>query len=147
MDDQQHRFIEDMGQDMAGWGLSRTSGRIYAFLLLRSEPVSLDEIVAELGVAKSGASVAARALVAMGLARSAGQRGSRRLLFEALSRPDALLTARAAAVVQFLNRLDQGTCAAEGPARERLQEMTSMLRELEEELQAAIQRIRQRRRA
>jgi DNA-binding transcriptional regulator GbsR (MarR family) len=148
MDEEQHRFIEDMGQDMAGWGLSRTAGRIYAWLLLRSEPATLDEIVAELGVAKSGASVAARGLVAIGLARSIGQRGSRRLLYEALREPDALITARSASVVQFLNRLDQGVCAApEGVARDRLQEMAAMLHDLEEAIQQSLRRIRERRRA
>jgi DNA-binding transcriptional regulator GbsR (MarR family) len=148
MDEEQHRFIEDMGQDMAGWGLSRTAGRIYAWLLLRSEPASLDEIVAELGVAKSGANVAVRGLVAIGLARSIGQRGSRRLLYEALREPDALITARSASVVQFLNRLDQGVSAAsDGVARDRLQEMAGMLHDLEEAIQQSLQRIRERRRA
>jgi DNA-binding transcriptional regulator GbsR (MarR family) len=149
MDEEQHRFIEDMGQDMAGWGLSRTAGRVYAWLLLQSEPTSLDEIVAGLGIAKSGASVAARGLVAMGLARSTGQRGSRRLRYEALREPDALMAARSASVVQFLNRLEQGVCAApEGPAQVRLRELTGMLRSLEEEIQQALQRLaRERRRA
>ena len=147
MDEAQHRFIEDMGQDMAGWGLSRTAGRVYAWLLLRPEPASLDEIVAELGVAKSGASVAARGLVSIGLARSIGQRGSRRLLYEAISQPDALMAARSASVAQFLNRLQQGAGAAtEGPARARLQEMAGMLSDLEAELQQSLQRVRERRR-
>src|SRR5579863_466358 len=34
----QSTFIEDMGQMMAGWGIARTSGRIYAYLLLKKEP-------------------------------------------------------------------------------------------------------------
>ena len=148
MSEEQHRFIEDMGQDMAGWGLSRTAGRVYAWLLLRSEPATLDEIVEALGVAKSGASVAARGLVAIGLVRSIGQRGSRRLLYEALREPDALITARSASVVQFLNRLQQGVCAAhEGVARDRLQEMAGLLQDLEDEIQQSLRRIRERRRA
>lgn len=34
----QRRYIEGMGQAMAGWGLPRTTGRIYAYLLLRADP-------------------------------------------------------------------------------------------------------------
>lgn len=148
MDEEQHGFIEGMGQDMAGWGLSRTAGRVYAWLLLRSEPATLDEIAADLGVAKSGASVAARSLVAIGLVRSLGQRGSRRLRYEALHEPDALITGRSASVVQFLNRLEQGAGAAsEGVARDRLREMADLLHDLEEEIQQSLRRIRDRRRA
>ena len=55
----QHDFVEDMGQLMASWGLPRNTGRLYAFLILRSAPVSLDEMAAELGIAKSGASLGA----------------------------------------------------------------------------------------
>ncbi len=65
-------FIEDMGQHMTGWGLARTTGRIYAYLLLQSEPVGLDRLAADLGIAKSGASVGARQLVAFGMARAVG---------------------------------------------------------------------------
>ena len=56
------QFIEDLGHTMVAWGLTRTTGRIYAYLLLRSAPASLDEMAEELDIAKSGASVAARQL-------------------------------------------------------------------------------------
>src|SRR3982074_3518483 len=94
LSDEQEQFVEDLGQSVAGWGLPRTTGRIYAYLLLCTEPAGLDRIASDLEVAKSGASVATRQLVQLGLARTLGQRRSRRLLFEALYDPEAILSAR-----------------------------------------------------
>lgn len=144
--DSQQAFVEDMGRYMVGWGVSRSTGRIYAYLLLRTEPASLDEIATELGMAKSGVSVAARQLVQFGLARSIGERGSRRLLYEALHSVDAVLAARNAQVVDLLNRLRQGAAAAPaGPGRRRLQEMAETLQELVDELPVIVRRIGHRR--
>ena len=87
-------FIEDMGQLMVGWGMPRNHGRIYAYLLLRREPASLDDIAADLSIAKSGASVASRQLAQLGLARAIGQPGSRRILYEALYNLESIFAAR-----------------------------------------------------
>src|SRR5712692_8694353 len=107
MNQEQRQFIEDLGQHMAGWGLPRTTGRIYGYLLLQSKPASSDQIAAELEVAKSGVSVAVRQLLALGLARTIGQRGSRRLLYEALFDLEAIVAARNAQIVDFVDRLRQ----------------------------------------
>src|ERR1041385_3261277 len=90
MNNEMHAFIEDMGQLMAGWGLPRNTGRIWGYLLLRSEAAGLDRIAGDLGIAKSGVSVGARQLVQLGLARGLGERGSRRLLYEALPELEAI---------------------------------------------------------
>jgi len=79
----QRHFVDDMGQQMVSWGLARTTGRIYAYLLLQSAPVSLDQIARDLQVAKSGASVSTRHLLGFGLARSSGEVGTRRLRYAA----------------------------------------------------------------
>jgi DNA-binding transcriptional regulator GbsR (MarR family) len=148
MTESQHQFIEDMGQHMVGWGLARTTGRVYAYLLLRVEPAGLDEIAAELEMAKSGASVAARQLVGLGLARGTGQRGSRRLLYEALYDLEALLAARTTQTRDFLDRIRQGAgVAPAGPPRQRLQGMAMELQELYDELPALLRRVLERRRA
>jgi len=142
-----HQFIEDLGHTMVTWGLTRTTGRIYAYLLLRGAPASLDEMADELDIAKSGASVASRQLVAIGLARAGGARGSRRLLYEALLDPDAIMAARNAQTRIFADRLRQGAHAAgPGLARRRLEEMAGIVEDLSAELPALIRRIRERRR-
>lgn len=148
MTDAQHQFIEDLGQHMLGWGLPRTTGRVYAYLLLRTEPASLDQIARDLEVAKSGASVATRQLVQFGLARAIGQRRSRRLLYEALTDPEAIFTARTAQTRDLVDRIRQGAQAAPaGAPRQRLDEMATILQDLTDEIPILLRQIRQRRRA
>ncbi len=77
------RFIEDCGRFFAQWGLGPTLGRIWGYLLLSSEPASLDLIAGDLGISKSSASVTTRQLEQFLLARRSGQPGSRRALYEA----------------------------------------------------------------
>ncbi len=139
------RFIEDMGEHMVGWGLPRTTGRVYAYLLIHSRPASLDEIARDLGVAKSGVSVATRQLVSFGLARSSGERGSRRLLFTALRDPRAIFAARNALATDLIVLLHQGARVATTPStRTHLTQMadgfTGFMREFADHLARAAAR-------
>ena len=102
----EHDFVDHMGQQMVGWNLPRTTGRVWAYLLMRGEAAALDEIVRDLDVAKSGASVSARQLVAFGLARSTGERGSRRVLFSAIDNMEAMFAARSESA-RSLQRLSE----------------------------------------
>jgi DNA-binding transcriptional regulator GbsR (MarR family) len=148
MTDEQHQFVEDMGQNMVSWGLNRTTGRVYGYLLIRMEPASLDQITADLEMAKSGVSLAARQLVALGMVRGTGERGSRRLLYEALYDTAAILAARNSQTRDFLDRIRQGAeVAPAGRPRQRLLEMASELHDLYSELPALVRRILERRRA
>ena len=143
----QRQFLEGLGQDMVRWGLSRTTGRTYAYLLLNAGPVSLDEITGALEVAKSGASVAARQLVAIGLARAVGERGSRRIRYEALHDIDAIFAARDAETRRFLERVREGAEAAPaGLAKRQLMTLASLIQDLTDELPVLLRRIRERRR-
>jgi DNA-binding transcriptional regulator GbsR (MarR family) len=144
----QRRFVEDMGTHMVGWGLPRTTGRTYAYLLIHSGAASLDDITADLGVAKSGASVAVRQLVRMGLARSEAQRGTRRLLFSGLNTIEAIFTARSAQALDLVERLREGARVAPTPStRERLAEMARRMDQLVGAMTAQYARARQVRRA
>ena len=131
MDNETHGFIEDMGQLFAGWGLPRNTGRIWGYLLLGREPAGLDRIAGDLGIAKSGVSVGARQLVQLGLARGIGERGSRRLLYEALPELEAIFAARNAGAVALHQALRRGArVAPDGMGKERLNEMADMTQEL-----------------
>ncbi len=110
------RFVEDMGRLMIGWGLPRTTGRVYAYLLLRPEPATLDQIAKDLDVAKSGASVSTRQLVAFGMARTHRQRGSKRLGFDAIYDLRGVLAAREVQTRLFMESLREGARAAASPA-------------------------------
>jgi predicted DNA-binding transcriptional regulator len=146
--DEQHRFVEDMGQHMLGWGIPRNTGRIYAYLLLKEEPASLDEIAADLQVAKSSVSVGARQLVAFGMVRAIGERGSRRVLYEGLQSLEAIFAARSANAFELQSRLRQGAGASPpGPGRERLLEMADMLQEFIDHAPEVFRQLRERRRS
>lgn len=75
------RFLDDIALLMAPWGWARPVGRIYAYLLLRAGPATLDEIAADLGMSKSNASVAARTLERCGNARRHSEPGSKRIYY------------------------------------------------------------------
>jgi DNA-binding transcriptional regulator GbsR (MarR family) len=134
-----------MGQHMLGWGIPRNTGRIWAYLLLQPAPSTLDAIASDLEIAKSGASVAARQLVSFGLARALGQRGSRRVLYEALHNLEAIFAARNAQARTLMDRFREGAAVAPKSRQRQLQEMVEMLEDFLELPPAFIQRIRQRR--
>ena len=121
----ERHFIEDMGRLMVAWSLPRTTGRVYAYLLLHPESATLDQIAKDLEVAKSGASVSTRQLVAFGMARTHRQRGSKRLAFDAIYDLDALLAAREVQIRLFMERLREGAqVAGSAAARRKIAEMT-----------------------
>jgi len=124
----QRHFVDDMGQQMVSWGLARTTGRIYAYLLLQSAPVSLDQIARDLQVAKSGASVSTRHLMGYGLARSSGEVGTRRLRYAANYDLETVLAARTKQLQDFIDRLQEGTAAATAAEPKRqMRHMTAAL--------------------
>lgn len=135
----QHEFVEDMGHLMATWGLPRNTGRLYAYLLLRAGPVSLDEIARHLGIAKSGASVGARQLAGFGLARPTGERGTRRIRYEPVYSFEPMFAARQRQFRDFLRRLHEGArVAPSGPPRQRLHGMADAMERLVNEMAAGI---------
>ncbi len=135
----QHDFIEHMGQQMVGWNLPRTTGRVWACLLMRGEPAVLDDIARDLAVAKSGASVGARQLVAFGLARSTGERGSRRVLFSAIDNMEAMFAARSESARSLQKLLLEGARAAsKSGTRATLTDMASGIGEILERESAAL---------
>jgi DNA-binding transcriptional regulator GbsR (MarR family) len=127
-----------MGHQMVGWNLPRTTGRVWAYLMMRGEPAVLDDIARDLDVAKSGASVGARQLVAFGLARSTGERGSRRVLFSAIVDMQAMFAARSESARSLQRLLTEGARVASATAtRTKLRDMASTIGEiLEREGQA-----------
>ena len=144
---EQREFIEDMGQHMLGWGLTRNLGRIYGYLLLQPGVASLDQIAEAVGMAKSGVSLATRQLVQLGLARGSGERGSRRLLYEALPSLEAVFAARNANALELMERLRQGARAtASEPRRAQLEQLADAMREFIDLAPRVMREMRDRRR-
>lgn len=75
--------MDELAALMIPWGWPRNVGRMYAYLLLRDEPVTLDQMAADLRIAKSNASVAARTLEQFGNARRQTEPGSKRIYYSA----------------------------------------------------------------
>lgn len=88
------QFLEDVSALLVPWGMPQMSARIYAYLLLHSEPQSLDQIAAGLAVSKSSASVAARVLEGHMIIRRQAEKGTKRFRYVVCDGSAGLMTAK-----------------------------------------------------
>lgn len=94
------------------WGVPQTAAQLYGYLLLSDEPVSLDTIVADLGISKSTASVTARLLEMYTLVRRSRQRGTRTVLVEASDDFDGMLNAQKRSIERLARLINEGAQTA-----------------------------------
>jgi hypothetical protein len=140
------RFVEDVARLLVPWGVPLTAARLYGYLLLCAEPVSLDHIAAELEVSKSSASVAARLLEMYTLAQRHGQRGSRRVLYAASDNYEGILAGQNRMLEAGAALLRSGARdVAAGRVRDRLAEMAEFYLVTREAMEVALRRWRERR--
>ena len=78
MDEVERHFIKGMGLLCEDDGMPRIGGQIYGLLMLRENPLSLDEIATELRVSKASASTNSRLLTRMGAVERTSKPGDRR---------------------------------------------------------------------
>ena len=76
-------FVQGWGALGSSWGVNRTMAMIHALLLVGDEPLSTDEVMAELGISRGNANTNLRDLVGWGLIRKVVRVGERREFFEA----------------------------------------------------------------
>ncbi len=127
VDEAGHHFIDELGQFYARFGVTLTFGRVFALLLLCDAPVSLDEIAAQLGVSKTGVSVATRDLERAGLAKRRGTRGSRRILYEATDTMEPMFEAQFTRIRQSVPIYQRADATlAPGRAKERMARMLDL---------------------
>jgi DNA-binding transcriptional regulator GbsR (MarR family) len=74
------------------YGVSPLAGRLYGVLFLAPSPVSLEELCARTGAAKSSVSVALRSLAHARVARRLPPRGDRKDYYEAVTDPWQVLS-------------------------------------------------------
>lgn len=74
-------FVDGMGGIGEFWGISRAMGQIWAVLYLSETPMTMDDLVAELGITKGHASTNLRALLRLGLVAKTRRRGDRKEYF------------------------------------------------------------------
>ena len=77
------RFIQAWGTIGSNWGISRTMALIHALLLVSPEPLSADEVMAELSISRGNANMNLRALIDWGLVYKSLKSGERKDFFEA----------------------------------------------------------------
>jgi HTH-type transcriptional regulator, glycine betaine synthesis regulator len=84
-------MVEAGGRFWQMLGLPRSTGQIYGLLYLSSHPLSLDDIVNDLGISKASASTGTRQLVAWGVIKQVWIPGERRDFFEVVPDLNQLL--------------------------------------------------------
>ncbi|TCR64837.1 hypothetical protein [Bosea sp. BK604] len=136
-------FIESVAGLLVPWGVPPLAARLYGYLLLSPDPVSLDRITADLEISKSSASVAARLLEKYTLARRRGERGSKRALYEVSDNYEGMLSEQNRLLDAMARTFRQGAdTAAAGRARARLEEMAEFYLTAREAMEATMQRWR-----
>jgi HTH-type transcriptional regulator, osmoprotectant uptake regulator len=139
------RFIEDVARLLMPWGVPQTAARLYGYLLLSAEPVSLDRITTDLELSKSSASVAARLLEKYTLARRQSERGSKRALYEVSDNYEGMLTEQNRLLGALAELLRTGAKnVGSRTARARLEEMAEFYLVTRKAMESTLQRWRTR---
>ena len=77
------RFVAQWGVMGTHWGINRTMAQIHALLMTTPEPMSTDEVMAELAISRGNAHTNLKELVNWGLLRIVIRKGERKEFFEA----------------------------------------------------------------
>lgn len=78
------KFVLHWGEMGSKWGVSRSVAQVHALLYLAPEPITADEIVETLGIARSNVSMSIKELLGWGIIRVERVLGDRRDHFESL---------------------------------------------------------------
>ena len=132
------RFMDEMVLLMEPWGWSRTVARVFAYLLVRESPATLDQIADDLGIAKSNASMATRELVDYGNAVRLRQPGTKQLLFDAPSAQTGPFALRSAMLLNMAGLLEAQREGMTQAARQRLARQADFLRAMGEAIDGVI---------
>ena len=140
---EQRRFIDDFSALLVQWNMPITAARVYSYLQLVADPVSLDEMAVELDISKSNACSAAKLLESHGNARRVTERGTRRILYTVGDDPGAPLRKH----VELLDKMSgiiraRSRSIAAGAARKRLEALADFDHDLKEAMAKVIYRAR-----
>lgn len=75
------KFIQSWGALGSNWGINRTMAQIHALLLISADPLSADEIMADLQISRGNANMNIRALIDWGLVYKTLKTGDRKEYF------------------------------------------------------------------
>jgi DNA-binding transcriptional regulator GbsR (MarR family) len=77
------KFVQTWGALGSQWGINKTMAQIHALLMVSHEPVSMEDIMAELQISRGNASMNLRALMDWGIVYKEFKPGERREFFTA----------------------------------------------------------------
>lgn len=138
--------MEDMARLLVPWGVPPAAARLYGYLLLCPRPVSLDQITEDLGISKSGASVAARLLESYTLLRRHRETGTKRALYAVADDYEVMVQQQNRLLEALAAQLSTGAgIAASNEVRTRLNEMANFYRIIRSAMEDAIDRWRRKR--
>lgn len=143
----EHRFVEDVARLFTPWGVPPIAARLYGHLLLCPQPISLDQITAELRISKSSASVAARLLESYTLVRRRSEPGTKRALYAVAEDYEAMIRQQNRLLDALAEQLKAaaGIAASQGVGA-RLEEMAAFYREMRGAMKDAVSRWKRSRR-
>lgn len=142
MTPERRRFVDDIAALYVPWAMPQISGRMLGYLLLCPEPVSLDDIAADLELSKSSASITTRLLEKHGLAIRHSVPGSKRVLYAASTNVGGLLLEKAA-LLGATGRMLQSRCpdVATGKVEERFQKMANIYLAMRDVIEKAVHQL------
>ena len=150
MTERESAFVEDMGQVLAGYGMTPMAGRMWGWLLI-CEPAeqTAADIATALEASRGAISGTARLLASAGMIRRTTRRGDRREYFSAPPEAIDQLIASAGRIYRQIRELmERGLAAIDDrpPAsRARLEEMRDVMAYIETEVPAVLDRYLQER--
>lgn len=134
--------MDEVAELLMPWGMAPATARLYGYLLLSPEPVTLDQMAEDLQISKSSASVAARLLERSLLARRFSEPGSKRIYYESAEscgstlREHAAMLASMAVVIQQRSAREQSTVASK-----RLDTMAGYYLAMRDAIEEALQKV------
>lgn len=78
-----NKFIQSWGALGSQWGINKTMAQIHALLMIAPEPLSMEDIMAELLISRGNASMNLRALMDWGIVYKEYKSGERKEFFTA----------------------------------------------------------------
>ncbi|AWG25234.1 GbsR/MarR family transcriptional regulator [Flavobacterium kingsejongi] len=85
-----NKFIQSWGALGSQWGINKTMAQIHALLMIAPEPLSMEDIMAELLISRGNASMNLRALMDWGIVYKEYKSGERKEFFTAEKNLDEL---------------------------------------------------------
>ena len=81
LEEAENKFIEIWGALGTQWGISRTMAQIHAYLMVKNDPKTTEDIMRDLQISRGNANMNTRALIEWGLVHKVIKSGERKDFF------------------------------------------------------------------